>query len=92
MNISRIATVSTRSVALAAAAAAAVLLPAAPATAAGAPDEHAPCLAVVFQAQAVGAPQTVALRIREIRTDLLGDDKFGQVLQPLAKAPSTCFG
>lgn len=66
-------------------AAAAVALVAAPASAAQAPDEHAPCLATVFQAQAVAAPQTVSDRILEIRELYLEGDQFGQVLRPLTQ-------
>ena len=54
------------------------------ASAAQEPNGHATCLANVFQAQAVAAPQTVSDRILFIRDVLLGDDQFGQVLQPLA--------
>ena len=61
-----------------------VLLTAGSASAAQEPNGHATCLAEVFQAQAVGAPQTVSDRILFIRDVLLGDDQFGQVLQPLA--------
>ena len=61
-----------------------VLLAAGSASAAQEPNEHATCLAEVFQAQAVAAPQTVSDRILFIRDVLLGDDQFGQVLQPLA--------
>jgi hypothetical protein len=59
-------------------------LTAGPASAAQEPNGHATCLAEVFQAQAVAAPQTVSDRILFIREVLLGDDQFGQVLQPLA--------
>ena len=55
--------------------------------AAGAPNPKAPCLATVFQAQAVAAPQTVSARILDIRELYLGDDPFGQVLKPLAQLP-----
>jgi hypothetical protein len=61
-----------------------VFLTAGPASAAQEPNEHAPCLATVFQAQAVAAPRTVSDRILFIREVLLGDAQFGQVLQPLA--------
>ena len=59
-------------------------LTAGPAAAAQAPNENAPCLATVFQAQAVAAPQTVSNRILEIRELYLDGAAFGQVLQPLA--------
>lgn len=67
-----------------------MLLTATPASAAGAPDQHAPCLAYVFQAQAVEAPQTVARRIQEIRALYLGDAPFGQALKPLTTLPYNC--
>ena len=38
-----------------------------PAATAEAPNQQVPCLAHVFQAQAVSAPQTVSDRILEIR-------------------------
>ncbi|GAA1478474.1 hypothetical protein GCM10009623_29200 [Nocardioides aestuarii] len=70
--------------AAAAGAAALLVLTPGPASAAGEPADEASCLARVFQAQAVEAPRTVAARILEIREFYLGDDAFGQVLQPLA--------
>ena len=70
----------------AAAVGALVLLAGAPAaSAAGAPNDRSSCLAKVFQAQAVEAPQTVSNRIKEIRELFLGDTPFGQVLYPLAQ-------
>jgi hypothetical protein len=70
----------------AAAAGALVLVVGAPgASAAGAPNDNSSCLAKVFQAQAVEAPQTVSNRIKEIREFFLGDTPFGQVLHPLAQ-------
>jgi hypothetical protein len=63
---------------------AALFLTAGPAAAAQAPNGNAPCLATVFQAQAVAAPQTVSNRILEIRELYLDGAAFGQVLQPLA--------
>lgn len=74
----------THTAAAAGIAGAVLFLTAGPAAAAQEPNEHAPCLATVFQAQAVAAPQTVSNKILEIREFLLGDDQFGQVLQPLA--------
>lgn len=62
-----------------------IVLTGGPAAAAGGPNDHAPCLAQVFQAQAVSGPRTVSSRILEIREDLLGDDAFGQVLKPLTR-------
>lgn len=62
-----------------------VLLSAGPATAAGEPDEHAPCLATVFQSQAVSGPRTVSDRILYIREFELQGDRFGQVLSPLTQ-------
>lgn len=50
----------------------------------GTPNENSSCLAKIFQAQAVEAPQTVSNRIKEIRENFLGDGQFGQALQPLA--------
>jgi hypothetical protein len=61
-----------------------LFLTAGPAAAAQAPNENAPCLATVFQAQAVAAPQTVSNRILEIRDLYLDGTPFGQVLQPLS--------
>lgn len=75
------------SVAAAVAAGAAVLVAGGPAAAAGAPSPQAPCLAQVFQAQAVAAPQTVSDRILEIRELYLDGAPFGQVLTPLAQGP-----
>ena len=69
------------------AAGATVLAVGSPATAAGAPSQQAPCLAHVFQAQAVSAPQTVSGRILEIRELYLDGAPFGQVLKPLAQGP-----
>ncbi|HSF37992.1 MAG TPA: hypothetical protein VLA70_17835 [Nocardioides sp.] len=65
----------------------AVLAVGGPASAAGAPSPQAPCLAQVFQAQAVSAPQTVSDRILEIRELYLDGAPFGQVLTPLAQGP-----
>jgi hypothetical protein len=71
----------------AAAAGALVLVVGAPGASAapGAPNENSSCLAKIFQAQAVAAPQTVSNRIKEIREFFLGDTPFGQVLHPLAQ-------
>ena len=65
-----------------------LLLTGGPAVAAGAPNDQAPCLPHVFQAQAVEAPQTVSDRILEIRELYLEGAPFGQVLKPLTR--STC--
>ena len=73
-----------RTVATAAVAGALLLPSAGPAVAAQAPNEHATCLAAVFQAQAVAAPRTVSDRILEIRELYLDGSPFGQALQPLA--------
>jgi hypothetical protein len=62
-----------------------------PVASAEGPNEPASCLAKVFQAQAVEAPQTVSDRILFIRENFLGDTPFGQVLLPLAHN-STCPG
>lgn len=62
-----------------------VLLTGGPASADQGPNEHAPCLARVFQAQAVEAPQTVSNRILEIRELYLEGAAFGQVLKPLTQ-------
>jgi len=62
-----------------------VTLGAGPAAAAGEPDDRASCLAHVFQAQAVAAPQTVSDRILFIREFLLEGGQFGQALKPLAQ-------
>lgn len=75
------------SVTMAVTAGAAVLAAGGPAAAAGAPSPQAPCLAHVFQAQAVSAPQTVSDRILEIRELYLDGAPFGQVLKPLAQGP-----
>lgn len=75
------------SVATAVTAGVAVLVVGGPASAAGAPSQQAPCLAHVFQAQAVSAPQTVSDRILEIRELYLDGAPFGQVLTPLAQGP-----
>lgn len=64
-----------------------LFLTAGPAAAAQEPNEHAPCLATVFQAQAVAAPQTVSNRILEIREFYLDGAPFGQVLKPLTQFP-----
>ena len=69
------------------AAAGSILALGGPAAAAGSPDEQAPCLAHVFQSQAVSAPQTVSNRILEIRDLYLQGAPFGQVLKPLAQGP-----
>ena len=69
------------------AAGATVMAVGSPAAAAGAPSQQAPCLAHVFQAQAVSAPQTVSDRILEIRELYLDGAPFGQVLKPLAQGP-----
>ena len=74
----------TRSAATVGIAGALLLLTAGTAAAAQEPNEHATCLAVVFQAQAVSAPRTVSDRILEIRDLYLDGASFGQVLQPLA--------
>ena len=50
----------------------------------GSPNGSSSCLAKIFQAQAVAAPQTVSDRIAFIREYLLGDWQFGQALQSLA--------
>ena len=66
------------------AAAGSILALGGPAAAAGAPDEQAPCLAHVFQSQAVSAPQTVSNRILEIRDEAWEDGTScaGLVLDP----------
>ena len=76
---------STLRAATAGVAGALLLLAAGQAPAAAAPDGHAPCLATVFQAQAVEAPRTVSNRILEIRDLYLEGDPFGQVLKPLTQ-------
>ena len=91
MNLSRLTIARTRSVAVIAAVTGTLtLLTVAPAAAAGQPDDHAPCLAAVFQAQAVAAPRTVSDRIHVIRTEWLQGLPFGQALKPLATAPYDC--
>lgn len=75
------------SMAAVAAAGGLVLAAGGPAGAAQAPNESAPCLAQVFQAQAVSAPQTVSDRILEIRELYLEGSPFGQVLKPLTQGP-----
>lgn len=75
----------TRSIVTAAVAATVVVVGSAgPAAAAQEPNGQASCLATVFQAQAVAAPQTVSDRILEIREFMLQGAPFGQVLKPLA--------
>ena len=74
----------TRIAASAGVAGAVLSLTAGPAAAAHAPNDNAPCLATVFHAQAVAAPQMVSDRILEIRELYLNGTPFGQVLQPLA--------
>jgi len=66
--------------------AATILLQGGPAAAGQQPDQHAPCLAHVFQAQAVAAPQTVSDRILEIRELYLEGNPFGLALKPLAQS------
>ncbi len=75
------------SIATTAAVGVSVLAVGGPAAAAEAPSQQAPCLAHVFQAQAVSAPQTVSDRILEIRELYLDGAPFGQVLKPLAQGP-----
>jgi hypothetical protein len=74
----------TRAAAVTGVAGAVLFLTTGPAAAAQAPNESAPCLATLFQAQAVAAPQTVSNRILEIRDLYLDGTPFGQVLQPLS--------
>ena len=66
-----------------------VLVIAGPAASAQEPNARASCLAKVFQAQAVAAPQTVSDRIHFIREFFLEGSPFGQALKPLAQN-STC--
>ena len=73
--------------AVAGAAAFSVVAVGGPAVAAGAPSQQAPCLAEVFQAQAVSSPQTVSNRILEIREFYLEGAPFGQALKPLTQGP-----